>query len=115
MRPSPRLPNASFCSPAEAVRLTLAGFLTKLVSTCLASRLMIKQMATIEAMVSEGLGVSLAPATSLAGSKKIRTVSLSPKRFRSIGLLLPAGRERSRLADAWIGVVEQHFGLLPQA
>jgi DNA-binding transcriptional LysR family regulator len=73
------------------------------------SRLMIKQMATIEAMVSEGLGVSLVPATALAGSKKVRLLPLSPRRFRSIGLLLPVERTRSHLVEAWIEVVREQF------
>lgn len=73
------------------------------------SRLLIKQMATIEAMVSEGLGVSLVPATALAQSKKVRTVPLSPKRYRSIGLLLPPGPTHSPLVSAWTSVVHKHF------
>jgi DNA-binding transcriptional LysR family regulator len=76
------------------------------------SRLMIKQMATIEAMVSEDLGVSLAPATALAASKQVRLVPLSPRRFRSIGLLLPPERSRSHLVDAWVEVVRAHFRFL---
>ncbi|HEY3743410.1 MAG TPA: LysR family transcriptional regulator substrate-binding protein, partial [Bryobacteraceae bacterium] len=75
------------------------------------SRLLIKQMATIEAMVSEGLGVSLVPATALAHSKKVRTVPLSPKRYRSIGLLLPPTRTHSPLITAWISVVRSFLAI----
>jgi DNA-binding transcriptional LysR family regulator len=79
-----------------------------------ASRFTVKQVSTIEAMVSEGLGVSLAPATALSGSKKIRLVPLSPRRFRSLGLLLPADASPSVVVTAWTGTVRDHFGLVAQ-
>jgi len=75
------------------------------------SRLLIKQMSTIEAMVSEGLGVSLVPATALAGSKKVRLVSLTPRRYRSIGLLLPTELKHSAMVTAWTVCVREHFVL----
>ncbi len=73
------------------------------------SRLTIKQMATIQAMVAEGLGVSLVPASALATSKKIRLVPLSPRRYRSVGILLPPESHRSPVVEAWIGAVRDHF------
>jgi len=76
-----------------------------------ASRLLIKQMSTIEAMVSEGLGVSLVPATALASSKKIRLVPLSPRQYRSIGLLLPTEGARSAIVTSWTACVREHFAV----
>ena len=72
----------------------------------LPEHLVVRQMDTIQAMVSEGLGVSLVPSLTLARRpKNVRVLRLSPRQFRTIGLLLPSNTVPSPALERWVDLV----------
>jgi len=67
-------------------------------------------MDTLQAMVAEKLGVSLIPSLCLRQRpKRTRVVRLSPRRFRTIGLLLAPGLIPSPGLSRWIDLVRAEF------
>lgn len=67
------------------------------------SHSIVKQLATIEAMVGERLGVSLVPSLSLRlPAKGVRALPLSPRRFRKIGLLRSKTSPSTPALEAWL-------------
>ncbi len=71
--------------------------------------LLIKQMPTIQAMVREGLGVSLVPSLSVAESRGCRTLPLRPRLFRKIGMLQVPGKTPPRALTEWCNLVVSSF------
>jgi DNA-binding transcriptional LysR family regulator len=72
----------------------------------LPDHLVVRQMDTIHAMVAEELGVSVVPSLALARRpKNVRVLKLSPRRFRTIGLLLPPKLIRSPALERWVDLV----------
>jgi DNA-binding transcriptional LysR family regulator len=68
--------------------------------------LLVKQLATIQAMVAEELGVSLVPSLSVAKSHPgARALALKPRRFRRIGMLRAIGGASTPAVEAWEGLV----------
>jgi DNA-binding transcriptional LysR family regulator len=66
----------------------------------------IKQVNTIQAMVAEGLGVSIVPRLALnAPPKGLRTLRLRPQRFRRIGVLLQREGPQKPSVKAWLDLV----------
>jgi DNA-binding transcriptional LysR family regulator len=56
----------------------------------LPNHLLVRQMDTLQAMVAEGLGVSLVPSLTLIRKpRNIRAIRLVPRQYRTIGILLP--------------------------
>lgn len=75
----------------------------------LTAHLAVKQLPTIQAMVAEGLGVSLVPSLSVRNMHRgTRTLHLKPRRFRKIGILCVAGPRQPALA-AWGELVKQRL------
>jgi len=70
----------------------------------------VKQMSTIQAMVAENLGVSLVPSLSVRSVPRgTRTLQLSPRQFRRIGLLQPPDAPALPVVEAWTALTEAHF------
>jgi DNA-binding transcriptional LysR family regulator len=70
--------------------------------------LAVKQLATIQAMVAEELGVSLVPSLSIGKVHKgSRALVLKPRLFRKIGMLRPAGGASSPAVDAWVALAKR--------
>jgi DNA-binding transcriptional LysR family regulator len=68
----------------------------------------VREMTTLKAMVAEGMGVSIIP--SLAAqqvAKGVRAVSLVPKKFREVGLILKRKDGLSPSVRAWISLVAE--------
>ena len=75
----------------------------------LTDHLAVKQLPTIQAMVAEGLGVSLVPSLSVTNLHAgIRTLQLKPRRFRKIGMVFAAG-PRQPAVTAWDELVKQRL------
>jgi len=75
--------------------------------------LMVRQLATIQAMVAENLGASLVPSLSvLHPLKGSRALPLKPRRFRRIGLLRSPNAARTPAAEAWIALTKAQIGEL---
>jgi len=76
----------------------------------LPDHMLVRQMDTLQAMVAEKLGVSLIPSLCLRQRpKRTRVVRLSPRRFRTIGLLLAPGLIPSPGLSRWIDLVRAEF------
>lgn len=76
----------------------------------LPEHLLVRQMDTLQAMVAERLGVSVVPSLVLGQRpKKTRVLRLSPRRYRSIGLLLPVGVVPSLGLARWIDLIKAEF------
>jgi len=72
----------------------------------LPNHLLVRQMDTLQAMVAEGLGVSLVPSLTLTRKpKEIRAVRLVPRRYRTIGILLAADKAPSPALNRWLDLV----------
>jgi DNA-binding transcriptional LysR family regulator len=70
------------------------------------AHLSVKELTTIHAMVAEGLGVSILPELAVRKqSRGIRTLKLSPRRFRRIGLLQPNSASATPSVQAWLALV----------
>jgi DNA-binding transcriptional LysR family regulator len=68
----------------------------------------VKQVGTIQAMVAEGLGVSIVPRLALnAPPKGLRALSLKPRRFRRIGMLLQREGAQKPSVKAWLDLVRR--------
>jgi DNA-binding transcriptional LysR family regulator len=73
----------------------------------LANHLLVRQMDTLQAMVAEGLGVSLVPSLSLVRKQKnIRAVRLVPRQYRTIGILLATDAVPSAALSRWLDLVK---------
>jgi DNA-binding transcriptional LysR family regulator len=69
----------------------------------------VKQVSTIQAMVAEGLGVSIVPRLALnAPPKGLRALSLKPRRFRRIGMLLQREGPQKPSVKAWLDLSGSH-------
>lgn len=77
---------------------------------------MVKQLATIEAMVTEELGVSLVPSLSIRNSLQgIRALRLAPRKFRKIGLLRSRSAPSTPALEAWLELIRsQGDNMLPR-
>jgi DNA-binding transcriptional LysR family regulator len=72
----------------------------------LCNHMLVRQMDTLQAMVGEGLGVSLVPSLTLIRKpKNIRAMRLVPRRYRTIGILLPADGMPSPALNRWLDLV----------
>ena len=72
----------------------------------LSNHLLVRQMDTLQAMVGEGLGVSLVPSLALIRKpKQIRAMRLFPRRYRTIGVLLPTDALPSPALNRWLDLV----------
>jgi DNA-binding transcriptional LysR family regulator len=72
----------------------------------LPNHLLVRQMDTLQAMVAEGLGVSLVPSLTLTRKpKKIRALRLLPRRYRTIGILLASDTVPSPALSRWLDLV----------
>ena len=72
----------------------------------LSNHLLVRQMDTLQAMVAEGLGVSLVPSLTLTRKpKNIRAIPLVPRRYRTIGILLATDTVPSPALNRWLDLV----------
>jgi DNA-binding transcriptional LysR family regulator len=72
----------------------------------LSNHLLVRQMDTLQAMVGEGLGVSLVPSPTLIRKpKNIHVIRLVPRRYRTIGILLPPDALPSPALTRWLELV----------
>ena len=72
----------------------------------LPDHLLVRQMDTLQAMVAEGLGVSLVPSLTLNRKlKNIRAIPLVPRRYRTIGILLATDTVPSPALNRWLDLV----------
>jgi DNA-binding transcriptional LysR family regulator len=72
----------------------------------LSNHLLVRQMDTLQAMVAEGLGVSLVPSLTLIRKpKNIRAIRLVPRQYRTIGILLPTDAVPSPALSRWLDLV----------
>jgi hypothetical protein len=72
----------------------------------LSNHLLVRQMDTLQAMVGEGLGVSLVPSLTLIRKpKEIRAIRLVPRRYRTIGVLLPPDAVPAPALTRWLDLV----------
>jgi DNA-binding transcriptional LysR family regulator len=70
----------------------------------------VREMATLKAMVAEGIGVSIVPSLAAQGATKgARAVPLCPQRFRDIGLIVSRPDNVSPSVRAWIALVSERF------
>ena len=70
----------------------------------------VKQLATIGAMVAEGLGVSIVPSLACGTVLKgIRAISLTPKKFRRIGVLRSYSSPMTPAEEAWLTRTRNYF------
>ncbi len=65
----------------------------------------VKQLATIEAMVAQDLGVSLVPSLSIGKVRGCRALRLKPRLFRKIGMLTPPNSAATPALEAWRALV----------
>jgi DNA-binding transcriptional LysR family regulator len=73
----------------------------------LSNHLLVRQMDTLQAMVAEGLGVSLVPSLTLSRKpKNIRAIPLVPRRYRAIGVLLATDTMPSPALNRWLDLVK---------
>jgi DNA-binding transcriptional LysR family regulator len=76
----------------------------------LPEHLLVCQVDTIHAMVAEGLGFSLLPSLTLTRRpRSTRVISLLPKLYRTIGLLLPSDPFPSIALERWVELVRGKF------
>jgi DNA-binding transcriptional LysR family regulator len=72
----------------------------------LSNHLLVRQMDTLQAMVAEGLGVSLVPSLTLIRKpKNIRAIRLVPRQYRTLGILLPTDAVPSLALSRWLDLV----------
>jgi DNA-binding transcriptional LysR family regulator len=72
----------------------------------LPNRLLVRQMDTLQAMVAEGLGVSLVPSLTLVRKpRSIRAIRLVPRQYRTIGVLLATDAVPSPALSRWLDLV----------
>jgi DNA-binding transcriptional LysR family regulator len=72
----------------------------------LSNHLLVRQMDTLQAMVGEGLGVSLVPSLTLIRKpRNIRAVRLVPRQYRTIGILLATDAVPSPALSRWLDLV----------
>jgi DNA-binding transcriptional LysR family regulator len=72
----------------------------------LSNHLLVRQMDTLQAMVAEGLGVSLVPSLALVRKpKNIRAIRLVPRQYRTIGILLATDAVPSPALSRWLDLV----------
>ena len=72
----------------------------------LSNHLLVRQMDTLQAMVAEGLGVSLVPSlTLIRRPKNIRAIRLVPRQYRTIGILLATDAVPSPALSRWLDLV----------
>jgi DNA-binding transcriptional LysR family regulator len=72
----------------------------------LSNHLLVRQMDTLQAMVAEGLGVSVVPSLTLIRKpRNIRAIRLIPRQYRSIGILLPTEAVVSPALSRWLDLV----------
>jgi DNA-binding transcriptional LysR family regulator len=71
--------------------------------------MMVKEMSTIHAMVSERLGVSLIPRLSAIPRRACRLLPLKPRLFRHIGMFHSASSTTSPPVVAWEALVRTRF------
>ena len=69
--------------------------------------MMVKQMATIHAMVAENLGVSLIPRLSVVRSRSCLALPLRPRIFRQIGMIWSVTRPATPVIQAWESLVRR--------
>jgi DNA-binding transcriptional LysR family regulator len=73
----------------------------------LSNHLLVRQMDTLQAMVAEGLGVSLVPSLTLVRkAKNIRAIRLLPRQYRTIGVLLATDALPSPALSRWLDLVK---------
>jgi DNA-binding transcriptional LysR family regulator len=76
----------------------------------LPSHVTVKQIPTIQAMVAQGLGVSIVPALALEGRpKKTRTLSLSPRTYRHLGMFFDRKCVLTAATKQWLTLVKDYF------
>jgi DNA-binding transcriptional LysR family regulator len=63
--------------------------------------MLVKQLATIQAMVAQDLGVSLVPSLSIGNVHGCRALRLKPRLFRRIGMLTSASPISTPALEAW--------------
>jgi DNA-binding transcriptional LysR family regulator len=71
--------------------------------------MMVKEMSTIHAMVSERLGVSLIPRLSAIPGRACRLLPLKPRLFRQIGMVRSASSTTSPPIVAWEALLKTRF------
>jgi DNA-binding transcriptional LysR family regulator len=72
----------------------------------LSNHLLVRQMDTLQAMVAEGLGVSLVPSLTLIRKpRNIRAIRLVPRQYRTVGILLPTDAVPSLALSRWLDLV----------
>jgi DNA-binding transcriptional LysR family regulator len=71
----------------------------------IAEPLTVKQMPTIQAMVAEGLGVSLVPGLSVSNARGCRALALKPRLFRKIGMVRSVSSSSTPALEAWLSLV----------
>jgi len=72
----------------------------------LSNHLLVRQTDTLQAMVAEGLGVSLVPSlTLIRRPKNIRAIRLVPRQYRTIGILLATDAVPSPALSRWLDLV----------
>ena len=72
----------------------------------LSNHLLVRQMDTLQAMVAEGLGVSLVPSLTLIRKpRNIRAIRLVPRQYRTFGILLPTDAVPSPALSRWLDLV----------
>jgi DNA-binding transcriptional LysR family regulator len=72
----------------------------------LSNHLLVRQMDTLQAMVAEGLGVSLVPSLTLIRKpRNIRAIRLVPRQYRTLGILLPTDAVPSFALSRWLDLV----------
>jgi DNA-binding transcriptional LysR family regulator len=60
--------------------------------------------------IESGLGVSVVPAFSVQNAPRgVRTLRLSPRQYRRIGLLLPKGVLPTTAVEIWLAFVQSRF------
>jgi DNA-binding transcriptional LysR family regulator len=65
----------------------------------------VKQLATIQAMVAQDLGVSLVPSLSIGKVRGCRALPLKPRLFRRIGMLTALSSAATPALEAWRALV----------
>jgi len=71
--------------------------------------MMVKEMSTIHAMVSERLGVNLIPRLSAIPGRACRFLPLKPRLFRQIGMVRSASSTTSPPLEAWEALLKTRF------
>lgn len=79
----------------------------------LPDHVLVRQMDTLQAMVAERLGVSVIPSLCLRQRpRRTHVLRLSPRRYRSIGLLLPPESTPTPALARWIALAQRQFPAL---